>query len=774
MRSGGLSLLVLLICLFALPARAATPAEVEKSIQKAIDYLYKTQNSRGTWDPAAPDKKAKHSQWGGPTAIATYALLAAGESPQDPRLKKAIDFLIKADIEGIYALGLRAQIYHFIKQQTPEVKAAIRRDGDLLLASIKSEGNAKGMFNYPVKEGPSGRYDHSVSQYGVLGLWAVAQMGYEVPTSAWLMMDHAWREHQDSSGGWEYIYKDSKEVRASMTAAGVATLFITQDYLNAGKGVDCTGNIRDHSIDMGLKWMSANTKDVASRRAYYTLYGIERIGVASGLKYFGTVDWYDDGAEYLVRNQDGNGGWDGVPDTCFSILFLVRGRAPVVMNKLEYDIDTVGDKAKLANWNQRPRDCANLVRWMGKQLEKDLNWQIVNLKVPVDDLHDAPILYIAGNQNLAFSAAEEAKLKLFVQQGGMIVGNADCGSLAFANAFQKLGSKLFPDYEFRDLPKDHLIYTSPFHYSKWKIAPPIRGMSNGARELMILLPMADFSKLWQLGLYAGREEGHQMLWNLYFYAIDKQNMRYKGQTYIVHKSNKVQPSKQIKVARLEYSGNWNPEPGGWKRLAAIMHNHNQTELLAKPIKPGSGALLKGDFHVAHLTGTTKFRLDAPAAAEIQKFIDGGGTLIVDSCGGSSDFTASAEEQLIALFPSAKLNLVPPEHKMFGSGGKPVEVGYRNFAKKLVGNLHTPRIRAIEIGNRPAILFSAEDLSTGLVGMSLDGIYGYDPESATKLMRAMVQFAHGAPTPIAAKDTPATPTPKPAPPKKTDKPKEKKK
>ena len=33
-------------------------------------------------------------------------------------------------------------------------------------------------------------------------------------------------------------------------------------------------------------------------------------------------------------------------------------------------------------WNQRPRDVANLARWIGDQNEHYLNWQIVNLKAP--------------------------------------------------------------------------------------------------------------------------------------------------------------------------------------------------------------------------------------------------------------------------------------------------------------------------------------------------------------------------------------------------------
>jgi hypothetical protein len=202
MRVGSRGVLVVLIALLSIPSAAATPAEVEAAIQKGIKFLYSAQVA-GLWDPANPAKAVKPIHWGGETALATYALLAAGESRQDPKLAKAIDFSTTVNMDGIYSLGLRAQIWHYLPQ-TREVKAGIRKDGDSLLASLKSTGDGKGMFNYPVRD-KAARYDHSVSQYGVLGMWAVAQLGYEVPTSSWKTIDAAWRAHQDNSGAWEYI-----------------------------------------------------------------------------------------------------------------------------------------------------------------------------------------------------------------------------------------------------------------------------------------------------------------------------------------------------------------------------------------------------------------------------------------------------------------------------------------------------------------------------------------------------------------------------------------
>ena len=157
----------------------------------------------------------------------------------------------------------------------------------------------------------------------------------------------------------------------------MATLFITQEYLHGNDGIDCHGNIVDPNIEKGLDWMADHFDEIYTaatmfNHPYYGLYGIERIGAASGRKYFKDIDWYKNGANYLV-SPDLRGAVGGMYATpSFALLFLVRGRAPVVMNKLQYDIDLHGDKppSKEGNWNERPRDVANLTTWIGKQNER--------------------------------------------------------------------------------------------------------------------------------------------------------------------------------------------------------------------------------------------------------------------------------------------------------------------------------------------------------------------------------------------------------------------
>ena len=195
------TILVGLLTIFIIPttALAATAEQVQAAIDHATAFLYSQQNARGNWEtadtPAAgkPVYDTAGGQWGGLTALATYALLADGANPRDQRLTGAISFLRAADMRGVYALGLRAQVWGYLPPDTT-THALIERDGRLLLGGVKTYPGAAGMYGYLADPKPGDAnhpFDHSVSQYGVLGMWALQELGLEVPDRYWAMVDAA-------------------------------------------------------------------------------------------------------------------------------------------------------------------------------------------------------------------------------------------------------------------------------------------------------------------------------------------------------------------------------------------------------------------------------------------------------------------------------------------------------------------------------------------------------------------------------------------------------
>ncbi len=727
---------------------AATSAEIEAAISKGRDYLYSVQAADGTWESVpgpqkdATDQSANGGQYSGHTALIVYALLSAGDKASDPKLSRAVEFLKKTDTLGTYALGVRCQVWLMLPQ-TPDVKQRMQKDSQILVRTMRTQGDAQGMYDYMFDKGNG--YSHSRSQYAVLGVWAAERSGIKVPEGYWPVVEKAWIRNQDPSGGWTYQHPVSgyqkEPLTPGMTAVGVATLFITQDYVRSG--ATCSGNVDSAAITKGLKWMGDNMDKVATDKSYDrdfplpTLYAVERIGVAAGVKYIGGVDWYQKGATWLVMKQNKNGAWTvgasyaNAPyqSTAFALLFLARGRAPLVMNKLDFSTDP----AKPAGWNQRPRDVANVVRWISSNTERDLGWQSVDLKAPLKDLAEAPILYLAGSDELTFTDEHKAKLKAFVEAGGLILAHADCGKPGFSTSFRKLAGELYPTYEFRELPEASPVY-GVFNRAKWKTKPSVLSVSNGAREIMMLIPTSDPARAWQTRQVVGKEEMYQLAANIFLYATNKEKLQYRGESYIVTPDPAIKPTKTIEVARLQYDGNWDPEPGGWRRLSGIFHNTRKLGLTVNTVKLGTGDFGKAKF--AHMTGTGKFVLKPEQIDALKKFVDSGGTVFIDAAGGDGEFATAAEALATTIAPSGKLATLAADAAFL----KDVkDLRYRTYARMKggAGSTNAARLQAVDVNGRPAVIVSRDDLSVGLLGPEMDGIIGYEPQTAVDIMSAAI-------------------------------------
>ena len=74
-----------------------------------------------------------------------------------------------------------------------------------------------------------------------------------------------------------------------------------------------------------------------------------------------------------------------------ALLFLSKGRRPIVMAKLKY-----GDGD---DWNQHRRDAAHLTAYTEEAWDLGLTWQVMDpATATVEDLLQAPVLYISGSQ----------------------------------------------------------------------------------------------------------------------------------------------------------------------------------------------------------------------------------------------------------------------------------------------------------------------------------------------------------------------------------------
>jgi hypothetical protein len=576
-------------------------------------------------------------------------------------------------------------------------------------------------------------WDNSNSQYGLLGVWAAAEAGIEVPTNYWIQIERHWQNCQLSSGEWKYNGTQQNGYYA-MTVAGVASLLVTHEYLDApALGASVGRQPFSPWLAAGLGWLwqddnSVNLEHGPVHYRGYSLFGIERVGLASGFKYLGKHDWYRELTAKVVETQWPNGAWgreqsgaDSIIDTAYMLLFLSRGRHPVMMNKLSFD----------GSWNNRSRDLANLSKFAGRELERAINWQIVPLDHDWPDWTDSPILFVASHSAPKFKDEDYQKLRRFAEAGGLIFTHADASSGAFNNFAGELARKLFPNYEMATLPQDHEIYSIQYQL---KNRPQLKYVSNGSRILMIHSPV-DISAAWQV-----RDGTKRQNWeigvNLFIYAAGKADFRNRlSSPYLADIAGRTIHT--TKLAQLKYAGNWNPEPYGWERFARYLKREigwqlDTTAIDWAELKPQTAPL-------AHLTGTAAYTPTEGEIVALRKYVEDGGVVLIDSCGGSPAFSQSVAALLAQAFPNVKPKPITAEHALLGKTaagmddlGKPL---LRPYAEQKLGK-SAGRIEELTVG-KGRVIVSSLDLSSGLLGTNTWRILGFQPGYAQSLVKNFV-------------------------------------
>jgi len=726
-------------------------ARVEKAIDAGIQYLWSQWDAKEAhWEGYGKHidkntKKVSYKYPVGSTALASYALLEAGVTPQDERMGKTLEWMAKQPCTKTYSLGMRASAWE-AANRTSNRKYIKQLAADAV--TLVKGGAYYGRYHYDVKgvqTAKSKGFDNSCSQFGVLGVWAAARDGsLEIPVKYWERVMEHWLKSQGPPGGWGYhsaMGKDKKTgkvidvSRPTMTTAGLASLYVCLDNLYGSRYVACRGNREADiaPIAKGLEWLEKRFAGAVKGGGHwhYFLYCMERVGLASGKKYFGTSDWYRTATLNLLPKQK-DGQWGGVVNTSFALLFLVRGRHPVLFNRLQYDGD----------WNNRPRALASLTRWISKNFEKTVNWQVIDIRTSVEQWHDAPILCITGALAPKFSDADIAKLRTYVNQGGTIFSVTECGGRPFTAGIKAAYAKMFPNYELVPLSKDHPVYSSHFPL---RGTPKLSAISNGVRPLVIHCDV-DLALAWQARNSATQSTHFQVAANIYMYVTPKGHLRNRAATPWPAPTKMPAPL-SVTVARIRHNGNCNPEPLALARLRRLMANECLVDLKITAPIPATD-LVKSKARIAFLTGTEEFTLSAAETQALSEFRQSGGLLIIDAAGGEKverdpatqilkpvGFAASAEALLEKMYPALHSGRLSSQARLLNLPEYKIErVRYRAGTRSRLGMMKVPNVRAVVPGNRVHVIYSPEDLTAGLLGYTGAHIDGYTPESAYEFVR----------------------------------------
>lgn len=374
---------------------AAFRGDVARAIRSGADWIRKevTKFDRPNMQDGRDDGQER-SYGSGRIALGLLTLLKSEVSVNDPAVTAGFAELARRKLVDTYSLGvalmamearyappnerdmlLSGQLAAPQPRKLPDADRALAQEWlTTLMGNLDTRVDAGYRVRFNYTAGP--RFDISVNQYGLLGLWSARLCGLEVPAGWWRAAAGALIEQQERADGRtvQLLLTDHKEAAAtgtrtasspwktaprgwayrepteptygSMTAAGIGGLALCR------AGLLATGQAKadvlpqiDAAMRDGFAWLASEFSVRYApgfvgrnhRNFYYYMYGLERACELAGVARLQGRDWYFEGAMALLEHQQRNGSFriesqnGGVFDaTCFAVLFLKKATLPAI------------------------------------------------------------------------------------------------------------------------------------------------------------------------------------------------------------------------------------------------------------------------------------------------------------------------------------------------------------------------------------------------------------------------------------------------------------
>lgn len=714
------------------PAADVTSAQVHQAIDRGVRALKRSRQADGSWvDPHHPRDR------GGVTCLVTLALLAAGEPPGLPEMQSALELVQRTENEYVYVAALKIMA---LAQADPQKYRAAIAAAARWLADVQLPN---GLWTYDARQGA---FDHSNTQFALLGLHAAAQAGVDVPGSVWKRARSTLLGNQNEDGGWSY--RTGGQSYGSMTAAGVADLIILgsataipqERGFRDGAAPGCGRYQGSGALVKGLEWLGRNFRvdqnpQHGTRWLHYWLYAVERCGILSGRRYLGDHDWYREGAGFLVRTQAADGMWDdSVVNTSFALLFLAKGRRPLLIQKLKWSRDDA--------WNPDRSDADHLVSFIGDKLGEPTAWQVVEFDAPLEEWLAAPLLYMQGHDFPDWNAPQREKVRRYVELGGTLLAEACCGREAFRKGFERFVAQAFPGAPLRELDPGHPIYSAYYDL------PPagLMGLDVGCRTSVIFSPR-DLSCLWEQGdVPELSERAFKLGTNIAAFAVGRQALRERLDVITLPvlegRASGKPVGDALRLAQVVYDGDWHPDPQALVRFAEYLRQNAALDVITqyRPIRLDDPELYTCP--ILFMTGHYGFELSQGEIEALAAHLRRGGFLLAEACCGREAFDAAFRALLKRALPDSELKLLPENHVIFrGEPGFRLEtVGYKPAALAEKPDLRRPVLWGLEIGGRLAVVYSPYSIGCGLDGHVCYNCRGYLDEDARRLATNIVLYA----------------------------------
>ncbi len=734
-----------------------TAKQVQNSIQQGIRYLRNRQNRDGRWD-------GHETYGGGMTALATLALLNCGLPPNDPTVDKALRNLRGRVPTKTYEISLMIMVFAAAEPNTD--LGRLRQMVKILVDSQQDNGGWGYGGILPQSVDPSN------SQFALLALWEAQRVGIDIPQETLKKAQVYWSRLQTRSGGWEYFANGSS---GSMTCAGIGSLLITDDALMfsdakvRGETIVCCGmDGGSNQIDLGIEWLARNFSVRVNPPSFpwwmYYMYALERVGRLSGLRLIGDHDWYREGAVEIIARQDPfqglfPDGEDPISNTSFALLFLAKGKRQVVINRLRH-----GE----ADWNEHRRSMVHLTGHIEQAWKRDLSWQMVSLNnATVEDLLEAPVLFISGKKQIKWNANQKQLIKDYVEQGGFIFAEAcngdGCQGEAFDNSFRELVAEIFGQ-PLRKLPVTH-----PIWFAESRVDPNalpedfwLYGLDACCRTSIVLSPRS-LSCRWELSRPYGIKPNFpksvqtdidnavKIGLNVVAYATGRDLKDKLDRVDIIDPiaESSLLERGMLVLPKLQHAGGADDVQRAIPNLMQRLNRETMGDVGSNILLIPASINELEKYPLVYVHGRNSFQFSVEERDALRQYLERGGFIIGDAVCASQPFTESIRKELSQLLPEAMLQPVPPDHPM-------LTMDYHGFDIRKVSIVDPtaveeggvqirrtegpPVLEMLVWKDRVVAVFSPYDISCALESRGALQCRGYPREDAYRIAINLVLYA----------------------------------
>ncbi len=224
--------------------------------------------------------------------------------------------------------------------------------------------------------------------------------------------------------------------------------------------------------------------------AYYDIGQVEYTPAVRAAGYRGNAPWFD-GVEIncrvvaLVSRWGMAVGWQGDvddtyqayrPESAFRLgvniltyATAMRAWAQNTAQSMQFtnrdepasDYFRMGQVIYDGVWKTRHAGISVLLQSFNRRTGVPVTFGLRDMRLTNDALFDTPVLYITGHEHFDLSPGEIGMLRLYLENGGLLLAESCCGRKGFDMAFRHMLRQVLPEQVLTPVPQDTALFRTP-------------------------------------------------------------------------------------------------------------------------------------------------------------------------------------------------------------------------------------------------------------------------------------------------------------------------